>query len=231
MIAAGSARADQSCDVQADCDDGNSCTTDACVGGPGGVCTWTDDTPCGPFVDAVLPGKKIKLQIPPGNDPEKGVRFLATKLYGLGTSVPLPDATSQTNPVNTGGSLRIFSATGGFDHTYPLPPQGDTRFWNYRGVPIDQDGYFYKDPYNKESAIGLVKVVAGKSVKIRGKGNPAGEQMFYSLAANPDPVHVVLTLANRRYCWYMGYNGNLQPYWLQGALYYAKDTAAPAACP
>ena len=238
LLTAGSSWASQSCSDVTDCWDGNSCTTDACVGN---VCTWTADTPCGPFIDNPVAGKKLKLRIPPTNQAANGIRFLATG--GVLNSDNLPDSLSTDNPYNTGGSLRVFTTMppgGGFDHTYALPPssmdsQGRIdRHWDYypSNRPADHRGYQYKDAFNEASPIGVIVITAGKTVKLKGKDN-----MPFTLDGDPDPVQVVLTLGRYRYCWSMGLD-RVEPIdpanaalFKLGQIYWAKNSPAPDACP
>jgi hypothetical protein len=256
LLAAGSGWAtttvtSQTCSDASQCYDGNSCTTDACTGG---VCTWTDDTACGPFLDFPVRGKKIKLQIPPfPDDWARGFRFLATEGQLSYSPSPgnLPDPTQQGefsgNPYYSGGSLRIFTTEGShpFDHTYPLPPitvDPNSRHWDYFPMnnPGALRGYQYKDSHNHESQIGVIKIIAGKTVRMRGKGNSLLEMMPFNLDGPnpPDPVQVVLTVGVHRYCWSMGLVGSgilarekFKPDLGSGAIYWVKNTDAPAACP
>jgi len=66
-------------------------------------------------------------------------------------------------------------------------------------------------------------VKGGKLVK----GVAKGEQVGHTLAADPRPVDVELTLGGQRYCWRFG--GTIQ--YVAQKKYLARDAAAPEACP
>ena len=219
VFAAPAAWAAQSCTTNGDCFDGNDCTVDACVSS---ACVRTPDANAcgGGVVEALLPAKKVKLRIPPSAPERNGVRMLVTG--GAFTKDNMPAPLSADDPVVVGGSMRIFTNAGdGFDHTYPLPAE----HWNYFPFfnPTDYRGYQYKDAFNEASPIGVVKIIADKTMKSKGK-----DDMDFTLATNPDPLHVVLTMGRHRYCFAMGgerYN------FKEDKIFWSKLAPAPAACP
>jgi hypothetical protein len=125
-------------------------------------------------------------------------------------------AQTTDDPRATGASLRIFTSAGdAFDTTYDLPaPQ-----WK----PLSK-----KDPtkgwkFTRGNTLKLAVVKRGKLMKLVGRGAALG----HTLAANPDPVGVVLTLGTHRYC--LQFGGTVK--FDAGKKFLAKDAGAPAACP
>jgi hypothetical protein len=210
-------RAPAACSTAAECNDGNLCTTDSCD--PVDGCINAPTAECGPRLDYPIGGKKIKIHIPPPNPDQEGIRLLH---IGEITVANLPVAEAPGDPVLAGGSMRLFSTAGGFDSTYPLPAS----HWDYFPLfsATGYKGYQYKDNQNVESPIGMIRVLAGKTMKLKGKG----PTFQVPLASNPDPVHVVLTLGNRRYC--MSFGGLRQNYKVN-QIFWGKDALAPSGCP
>jgi hypothetical protein len=119
--------------------------------------------------------------------------------------------TSGDDPVVNGGSLRVRGV--GFDTTYQLPKTG----WKYQGKAGQGKGY----KFAKGSAIKSVLVKSGKLLRVIGKGSALG----HSLAANPAPVSVTLSLGGRRYCMIFA-SGQFT----DGKKFLAKGAPAPAKC-
>ncbi|HJQ85753.1 MAG TPA: hypothetical protein VKA21_16820 [Candidatus Binatia bacterium] len=123
---------------------------------------------------------------------------------------------SAEDPTVTGGTLRVRTTAGDrFDTTYVLEPSG----WR---------PYRRRDPskgwkYSKGPAIRFVLVKAGSALRILGKGPGLGHR----LAADPNPVDVVLTLGARRYCLRFGGETDFTP----GKRFIARGATAPADCP
>jgi glucose/arabinose dehydrogenase len=156
-----------------------------------------------------LSGKRLVLRSTP-SPVVRGVSKDTSLTLGAGNG-------SGDDPVLNGGTLRVASAA--FDDTYPLPSGG----WEYLGASGQQKGYRYRDPSQTNGPIKLVVVKNGKVVRITGKGSGLG----HSLAANPEPVDVVLTSGARTYC--MSFGGTTT--FTAGKVFTAKDATAPGACP
>ena len=124
---------------------------------------------------------------------------------------------SADDPVVNGGSLRVASA--GFDDTYGLPASG----WSYVGSAGQQKGYRYSDRSLANGPVKFVLVRNGRVVRIVGKGAGLGQ----SLAADPDPVDLVLTTGARTYCMQFGGATTFNA----GVSFVARDATAPGACP
>jgi glucose/arabinose dehydrogenase len=123
------------------------------------------------------------------------------------------------NPVTQGGTLRVYG--NGFDNTYPLP----AKRWKLLGTPPDDvTGFRYKDSGHKEGPIGLVEVLAGKQIRIKGGGKGLGHELGDT---DPGPVTVTLTIGQRMYCMSFGGTTTLKP----GKLFTAEGAPAPASCP
>ena len=117
------------------------------------------------------------------------------------------------DPTQTGGSLRVSTSAGdAFGTSYPLPAS--------RWKPIGKGkGYRFKDP---AGPIKSVVVKPGKVAKAIGKGSGLG----HTLAANPDPVTVLLAVGTQRDC--MSFAGGK---FVAGKKYLATNDPPPAACP
>jgi hypothetical protein len=96
------------------------------------------------------------------------------------------------DPVLHGGGLRVLTSDGcggPCDTTYPLPASG----WSYVGPLGGNIGYKFSD------SVGPIRKVVVRSpqrIRVVGKGSALG----HDLAANPDPVDVVVTTGDRSYC-------------------------------
>jgi hypothetical protein len=160
--------------------------------------------------DQPLGGRKLVLK-DNANKPQKRRLVLLSKEPSI-TLGGGPD--SEDDPRTAGGSLRVGAGTA-FDTTYPLAPanwqalktKDPTKGWKYtKGIPIKK-----------------VLVKPGKSIKIVGKGG----ELEHTLATDPRPVDVVLTIGQQRYCWTFG--GDVR--FKEGKRYLAKNAGAPGACP
>ncbi len=123
---------------------------------------------------------------------------------------------SAADPRTAGAKLRVFSATGdAFDDVYDLP----AAHWRLVGSAGHQSyRYAFKAGAPIKSA-----VVKPKLLRIRASGNA----LAHTLAANPDPVNVVLTMGGVRYC--ASFGGTVK--FKAGKSYDAKAASAPPGCP
>jgi glucose/arabinose dehydrogenase len=161
--------------------------------------------------DQPLAGKKLVLKDDPtGTKKKLSVRSTTDPNLALGG---LGD-----DPTMAGGSLRVVG--NGIDDTYPLPAGAN---WSPIGDPVDGKGFRYKDKALAAGPINAVQVKAGRFIKVSGKGAGLG----HTLATDPSPVDVVLTVGTRRYCLEFGGTAKFKP----GKLLTAKNATAPAACP
>jgi hypothetical protein len=194
------------------------CTTTTTTITPGSTTTSTTTTPVTTTSSTLPPGaddqplggRKLLLK-DDANKPQKRRLLLLSKEPSI-TLGGGPD--SEDDPRTAGGSLRVGAGTA-FDTTYPLAPanwqalktKDPTRGWKYtKGIPIKK-----------------VLVKPGKSIKIVGKGG----ELEHTLATDPRPVDVVLTIGQQRYCWTFG--GDVR--FKEGKRYLAKNAGAPGACP
>src|SRR5205823_5768412 len=112
-----------------------------------------------------------------------------------------------------GGSVRVFTTAGdAFDDTYPLPAS------KWKSIAKGK-GFKYVDT---TGPIRLVIVKKGKLVKVTG----AGGQLLHTLAANPDPVHVLIAAGTDGYC-----AAFARGRFTAGRKYIAAGSAPPGSCP
>lgn len=164
--------------------------------------------PASPGGDQPLAGRKLQLRT--NLDPAKDkLTYLAKDLVVLGG--PADD------PTVVGGSIEVKSAT--FDDTYALPAGN----WLPIGDPADLKGFKYKDKLLAAGPVKTAQIRAGKLVKASGKGSGLG----HTLATNPDPVDVVLTVGGRRYC--SSFGGTVT--FTADKTFTAKLAPAPVGCP
>jgi glucose/arabinose dehydrogenase len=124
---------------------------------------------------------------------------------------------SSEDPTVAGGSLRVVSVD--FDDTYNLPAGN----WQPIGDTVDHKGFKYKDKLLAAGPVKSVQVKTGKLLKATGNGTALG----HSLANNPDPVTVVLTLGTRSYCATFGGTVKFEA----NKSFTAKLADPPASCP
>ncbi len=170
----------------------------------------TDFAPPSSFAaDQALTGKRLLLGTKEGKPQKQRLQVLSKD------RTTAPGDGPQADPTRHGGSLRVFSANGGFDTSYQLLPGG----WK----PISK-----RDPskgwkYVKGDPIKKVFVRTGKQLQILGRGAGLG----HVLDADPAPVDVVLTVGDERYCMRFGGTATHLP----GRRFKAVDASAPAGCP
>jgi len=120
------------------------------------------------------------------------------------------------DPTQLGGSLRVVTTAGdAFDTSYPLAAS----HWKPIGKPGAVKGYRFTD------ATGPIKSVVVKRARIAkavGKGSGLG----HTLAADPDPVTILLATGVQRYC--MSFGGGK---FVAGKKYLATHDPPPPACP
>ena len=192
------------------------------VRGPDGAVYWTALSTgeirrvagdIGPGNAELLFGKKLLLREKPTDASKKRLTMLAkdqSLTIGGGNN-------TGDDPVTSGGgSLRVRG--NGFDDTYPLP----SSLWNYLGSVGANKGYKYRDRFLSAGPVKTLTVKAGKLIKVLGKGSDLG----HTVASDPSPVDVVLTMAGKTYCMQFT-SGVLDP----GKKFLSKDSGPPAACP
>ena len=161
-------------------------------------------------VDAPLTGKGLTLRTAAQNSVTAKSKDSSMDLGG--------GVGSADDPTVSGGSLRVRSVVGGFDDTYPMPAGS----WSVIGDSSNAKGYRYKDPDQANGPIKVAILRSGKLIKAVGKG--AG--LHHTLAANPDPVDVVLQTGTKRFC--MTFAGTVR--FTANLLFNAKD-AGTGTCP
>lgn len=163
-----------------------------------------------PFVGQSVAGKKLVLK-----DSAKPTKR-ALVMVGKDATIDLGGGNGGTDdPTIAGGSVRVVSSTAGFDSVYALPASG----WKRVG---SGKGYNYKDKTLAAGPIKVAVVRGGKLVKLVAKGSALG----HSLAIDPNPVSVVLSIGGKGYC--LTFGGSTK--FAAGKRYSA--TSAPAgSCP
>jgi hypothetical protein len=135
----------------------------------------------------------------------------------ISLKVPPSNGTA-SDPVLHGGSVRVMTA-GGFDHEYVLPAST----WQYAGTPGANFGYRYRDLRMVNGPIKKVAVKSESSVSVAAVWPGPAE---LSLANDPDPVTIIVTLGSTRYC--MRFGGTIK--YVPGRRYTATAALAPSTC-
>jgi len=165
-----------------------------------------------PPLKNLLPGKQLLLKGKPGKPAKTSLAMSSNDAaLGLGSGNG-----SQHDPTLHDGSLRLVSsASGAFDQTYMLAGS-----WKYVGKAGQNKGYKWK---SKAGPITSVVLKKGKVLQIAGHGAGLG----ITLASDPKPVDVVLSLGTMRICFEFG--GTTK--FVAGKSFKATAAPAPAACP
>jgi hypothetical protein len=171
---------------------------------PGGSTTSsTTTTTFPPGAATPVAGTKLVLKTNPKNAAKKSLVIL---LHGA--NITLGDPVG-----HGGGSVRVFTTSGdAFDDTYPLPGN------RWKSIAKGK-GFKYVDP---SGPIRLVIVKQGKMVKVTGQGG----SLMDTLAANPDPVRVLIAAGTEGYC--AEFAGG---HFAAGKKYIAANSSPPASCP
>ncbi|HLY38946.1 MAG TPA: hypothetical protein VKU61_12970 [Candidatus Binatia bacterium] len=165
--------------------------------------TTTTTTTFPPGTATPLAGTKLALKTNPKNAAKKSLAIL---LHGA--NIALGDPVG-----HGGGSVRVFTTSGdAFDDTYPLPAS------RWKSIAKGK-GFKYVDP---SGPIRLVIVKQGKMVKVTGQGGG----LMDTLAANPDPVRVLIAAGSEGYC--AEFAGG---HFAAGKKYIAANAPPPASCP
>jgi CSLREA domain-containing protein len=166
-----------------------------------------------PAVDTPLAGTKLVLTDNATNAAKRRLVALARD-----KAVVVPDGAE--SPETGGASLRVFTAAGdGFDVTYTLPAAG----WRTQGRAGHIRGHRYRDPSLSRGPIAAVVVRSGKLLKIAGRGS----KLMQTLAADPNPVSIVLTIGTSRQC--MSFGGS-KPKFVPGKRFTSGGASPPANC-
>ncbi|HJQ84083.1 MAG TPA: hypothetical protein VKA21_08410 [Candidatus Binatia bacterium] len=213
------------CTGVAECDDADSCTADECdattevclhhlVGGCTTTTTSTTTTTL-PSPRAPIGARKLKLKAKP-SDP--GALAFAVSSKDAVIAIGGLDGGAD-DPLVAGGTLRIVALGGDrFDRTYELPPSG----WTRLGRPGVTKGYRYRDRAALAGPVGNVGLGVGR-LKAAGKG----AALAFSLASDPTPVRVILSIGGRSFCMRFGGTSTF----VADRSYSAKDAPRPSSCP
>ncbi|HVN75198.1 MAG TPA: hypothetical protein VMT19_02695 [Thermoanaerobaculaceae bacterium] len=162
----------------------------------------------------LLPGTTLVLKTTPGDATKSTFSLTArTPTVTLGEGHGSAD-----DPTLHGGSMRVASATAGFDDTYPLPAVG----WKLVGKPAAGKGWRYTDRVRANGPITAVVVTRGRVVRVAGKGSGLG----HTLGVDPEPVEVTLAIGGHRYC--LRFGGAVK--WKANKSFGARAASAPGAC-
>lgn len=198
------------CDGGPCCD--ATCDVDLCATTTTSSTTTTTTTTTTSTTTTTLPPDLLsatKIELSDGTTPARKRLVVTSKDRTLRLG---PFAGPDGDPTIHGGSLRVRTATG--DVTYPLPAAN----WAQQGP----SGYRYSDPRLVAGPVASVKVKQTRSLGVTAKG----ALLAHSLATDPRPVEIVVTLGSRKACLAGGGTETLKP----GLRYTAKAAPAPAAC-
>jgi len=174
--------------------------------------TSATSTSVPPPLKNLLSGKLLLLKGKSGKPARSALAMTSDEVaLGLGSGNG-----SEHDPTLHDGSLRLVGSAGGaFDQTYALAGG-----WKYVGKAGQNKGYKWK---SKAGPITSVVLKKGNLLQIAGHGAGLG----ITLASDPKPVDVVLSLGTMRICFEFG--GTTK--FVAGKSFKATAAPAPAACP
>jgi hypothetical protein len=177
--------------------------------------TSVTTTTAPPTVPELLPGKKLDLRVKAGK-PEKSKLFIASQkdeALTLGRGPGSPD-----DPRQYGGTLLVTSSSpgGAFTDVYPLDSSAGG--WSASEKKGEITGFVFKSG----GPITSVRIKAGKTLVVKG----TGADLALDLGDDPNPVAVVLTIGEHRYC--LGFGGKAK--FTADKRYKATKAPAPSAC-
>jgi hypothetical protein len=182
------------------CDDGNPNTNDQCS--PSSGC----------HNEVLIPGTTLSLR------PLISTTLMKASTKGSINLTTPPSNGSSTDPVLHGASLRIVTAAGGgFDATYDLAAAS----WSYLGRSGANLGYRFRERGGSSPVRSIIVRQRGTS-----KLSVSWSGTAPSLAQNPSPLRVELTLGGARHC--MAFGGTVS--FVQDKRFSARNAPAPAAC-
>lgn len=175
-----------------------------------GVTATTTTFP--PGVGQLLSGTRLVLKA----RPDPSVRKLSASSHDPGLTLG-EGRGSADDPTANGGTLRLVAQVGEpFDVSFALPAPS----WRAAG----RRGYRYRQ--RTRERLGPVREIvlkAGRLLLVRA----AGGELPFTLAGNPNPVAVVLTMGAERYCMQFGGEVRFRP----GRRLKATAAPPPASCP
>lgn len=152
-----------------------------------------------------IAGAKLKLKVSADPSKQKVVVIGKDRTIDLGGG-----RGSLDDPTLHGGSLRVVSLiAGALDDTYPLPAVGWSR--------LGSTGYRYRDATFRKIVVRRNRVVS-----VLGQG-PA---LNHLLVRDPNPVSVVLTTGEERYCMLFGGRTSFK----ENKKFVARKAGAPTSC-
>lgn len=174
--------------------------------------------------DHLVPGRRlvIKNQIP---DNEQRNRILLSARSG---ALTMAAGGSGGDPTCTGaggggGQITFTSSASGESHTSPLPCQN----WK-----AGRGAYRYQDRAVADGTCKLIVLRGGRVLRATclGRG-PTVLDYDLRVGQRQDPIDVTLELGTEPYRYCMRFGGNVRADGSDGTSFFARESAAPAACP